>query len=232
MKPKLLSTLPGYTAAQFAADAFAGVTVAMVALPLSIAIAIASGADPAKGLITAIVAGFLISLLGGSRVQIGGLSLRRQGQVHLALFAFAALTLPVALAELPPPAPGSEVFWVPALLALSIGPVFFLVSAQAPLMQRWYAAHPQAGEPWALYAASNLGSFGGLIAYPLLAEPLLSLHAQAWAWSAGYLLLLGLIAAAAWMRRGLEVTIEPGPTGHGEAAPPVPRRRPSKETLR
>ncbi len=156
---------------------------------------------------------------------IGGLSLRRQGQVHLALFAFAALTLPVALAELPPPAPGSEVFWVPALLALSIGPVFFLVSAQAPLMQRWYAAHPQAGEPWALYAASNLGSFGGLIAYPLLAEPLLSLHAQAWAWSAGYLLLLGLIAAAAWMRWGLDVTIEPGPTGHGEAAPPVPRRR-------
>lgn len=72
MKPKLLTTLPGYTAAQFAADAFAGVTVAMVALPLSIAIAIASGAEPAAGLVTAIVAGFLISLLGGSRVQIGG----------------------------------------------------------------------------------------------------------------------------------------------------------------
>lgn len=72
MKPKLLTTLPGYTAAQFAADAFAGVTVALVALPLSIAIAIASGANPASGLITAIVGGFLISLLGGSRVQIGG----------------------------------------------------------------------------------------------------------------------------------------------------------------
>lgn len=72
MKPKLLTTLPGYTARQFAADTFAGVTVAMVALPLSIAIAIASGADPAAGLVTAIVAGFLISLLGGSRVQIGG----------------------------------------------------------------------------------------------------------------------------------------------------------------
>ena len=53
-------------------DAIAGVTVAMVALPLSLAIAIASGAEPAKGLVTAIVAGFLISLLGGSRVQIGG----------------------------------------------------------------------------------------------------------------------------------------------------------------
>lgn len=72
MKPKLLTTLPGYSAASFAGDAFAGVTVAMVAIPLSIAIAIASGADPAKGLVTAIVGGFLISLLGGSRVQIGG----------------------------------------------------------------------------------------------------------------------------------------------------------------
>ena len=72
MKPKLLSTLPGYSAKAFAADAFAGVTVALVALPLSIAIAIASGATPATGLTTAIVAGFLISLLGGSRVQIGG----------------------------------------------------------------------------------------------------------------------------------------------------------------
>ena len=72
MKPKLLSTLPGYTARQFASDAGAGITVAMVALPLSIAIAIASGATPAAGLVTAVVAGFLISALGGSRVQIGG----------------------------------------------------------------------------------------------------------------------------------------------------------------
>ncbi len=72
MKPKLLSTLPGYSAANFRADAIAGVTVAMVAIPLSIAIAIASGAAPATGLVTAIIGGFLISLLGGSRVQIGG----------------------------------------------------------------------------------------------------------------------------------------------------------------
>lgn len=72
MKPKILSTLPGYSGAQFGADCLAGVTVAMVAMPLSIAIAIASGAAPAVGLVTAIVGGFLISLLGGSRVQIGG----------------------------------------------------------------------------------------------------------------------------------------------------------------
>lgn len=72
MKPKILTTLKTYDRQQFTADLIAGVTVAMVALPLSLAIAIASGADPAKGLVTAIVAGFLISLFGGSRVQIGG----------------------------------------------------------------------------------------------------------------------------------------------------------------
>lgn len=72
MKPQILSTLPGYGGRALLADVVAGVTVALVAIPLSIAIAIASGATPAQGLVTAIVAGFLISALGGSRVQIGG----------------------------------------------------------------------------------------------------------------------------------------------------------------
>ncbi|UYV38963.1 SulP family inorganic anion transporter [Rhodobacteraceae bacterium D3-12] len=72
MTPKLITMLANYNARTFRADLLAGVTVAMVAIPLSIAIAIASGATPESGLITAIVAGFLISALGGSRVQIGG----------------------------------------------------------------------------------------------------------------------------------------------------------------
>lgn len=62
----------GYSAAHLRADAIAGLTVAIVALPLSMAIAIASGATPAQGLYTAIVGGFLVSALGGSRFQIGG----------------------------------------------------------------------------------------------------------------------------------------------------------------
>lgn len=126
--------------------------------------------------------------------------IRRQARIHLSLFALAALTLPIGLAELSPASPGMEVFWVPMLFAASIGAVFFMVSAQAPLMQRWYAQDPDAGEPWALYAASNLGSFGGLIAYPLLVEPYLPLHLQSWGWSVGYLLLLGLIVLAARSR--------------------------------
>jgi len=70
--PKILTTMQTYSWPLFRADALAGITVAMVAIPLSLAIAIASGADPEKGLITAIIGGFFISLLGGSRVQIGG----------------------------------------------------------------------------------------------------------------------------------------------------------------
>lgn len=72
MKPKLLTTLPAYTSRLLAADVIAGMTVAMVALPLSIAIAIASGAPPAAGLVTAVIGGLIVSALGGSRVQIGG----------------------------------------------------------------------------------------------------------------------------------------------------------------
>src|SRR6056297_2072721 len=83
MKPKILSTLPGYTAAMLRTDVLAGITVAMVALPLSIAIAIASGADPATGLTTAIIGGFLISALGGDRWKSGGRGARVSGRGHL-----------------------------------------------------------------------------------------------------------------------------------------------------
>lgn len=71
--PKLITVLgEGYTLARFRRDAVAGLTVAIVALPLAMALAIASGASPDKGLVTAVVAGFLISALGGSRAQVGG----------------------------------------------------------------------------------------------------------------------------------------------------------------
>jgi len=72
MKPKLFTTLKNYTKEQFISDATAGVIVGIVALPLAIAFGIASGVTPEKGIITAIIAGFIISAFGGSRVQIGG----------------------------------------------------------------------------------------------------------------------------------------------------------------
>jgi len=72
LKPKILTALKGYTARAFGADALSGLIVGIVALPLAIAFAIASGVSPDRGLVTAVIAGFIISLLGGSRVQIGG----------------------------------------------------------------------------------------------------------------------------------------------------------------
>ena len=70
--PKLFSTLRGYSRAQFGQDALAGIIVGIVAIPLAIAFGISSGVGPTEGLVTAIIAGLVISVLGGSKVQIGG----------------------------------------------------------------------------------------------------------------------------------------------------------------
>lgn len=72
LKPKLFSVMKTYTKEQFVKDVVAGIIVAIIALPLSIALALASGVTPEKGIYTAIIAGFIISFLGGSRVQIAG----------------------------------------------------------------------------------------------------------------------------------------------------------------
>ena len=71
-RPRLLGAVAGYDRGRFLADAGAGITVGIVALPLAMAFAIASGVKPEQGIFTAIIAGFLISALGGSHVQIGG----------------------------------------------------------------------------------------------------------------------------------------------------------------
>jgi hypothetical protein len=119
---------------------------------------------------------------------LGRAALRRQAAIHLTLFAIAALTLPIGLISIEPSASANPFLWVPWLLVVSIGPLFFVISAQAPLIQRWYA-FARDRDPYPLYAASNLGSFAGLLAYPLAVEPLLAIRDQRWVWSAGYVLL-------------------------------------------
>src|SRR4051794_3320569 len=124
---------------------------------------------------------------------LGRFAPRRQAMVHLALFAVAAAMLPIGLVDTTPPADANVFLWVPWFLALSIGPLFVVVSAQAPLMQRWFTLS-DGDDPYPLYAASNLGSFCGLIVYPLLVEPLLSLATQSLVWSLGYGCLALLVA--------------------------------------
>jgi SAM-dependent methyltransferase len=140
----------------------------------------------------------------------------RQALVHLALLLLAGLTLPIGLMAGDLPADANPFLWVPWLLLLSIGPLFFVVSAQAPLLQRWFAL-TRGGDPYPLYAASNLGSFGGLIAYPLLAEPLLAVSEQRWLWSLGYGALLLLVA---WC--GLQLPNAQEPDRAAASAEPAP----------
>jgi SAM-dependent methyltransferase len=141
---------------------------------------------------------------------------RRQAGVHLALFALAALWLPIGLTGATLPADAAPALWAPWFLASSIGPLFFIVSAQAPLMQRWYALESARGDPYPLYAASNLGSFAGLLSYPLLVEPLLTLEQQSLVWTAGYALLVLMVAACA-------LTVPPAAVeAMPEAAGPAP----------
>ena len=152
---------------------------------------------------------------------LGRLAPRRQAIVHFALFAAAALSLPIALIA-GAPSPGANIFlWVPWLLIVSIGPLFLVVSAQAPLMQRWFAL-AGGGDPYPLYAASNFGSFLGLITYPLMVEPLLPVAAQSLTWSVGYgLLALLLLGCALTLPR--EAPVEARAATAGPTRPMVVR---------
>ncbi len=125
--------------------------------------------------------------------------------VHLCVFALALCSLPLTLASGygKPPADG-EALWLMGLFVLSIGLPFFAVAANAPLLQAWFARtkHPQANDPYFLYGASNLGSFVALLAYPLVIEPFLTLRTQSVGWSAGFVLLMAMIAGAGLLMAG------------------------------
>jgi hypothetical protein len=125
---------------------------------------------------------------------------RHGALIHLAVLGVAALSLPLGIANGfgAPPSANIEL-WLLALFAASIGLPFTALAASAPLLQRWFASsgHPRSSNPYVLYAASNLGSFAALLAYPVLLEPLMSLRTQTAAWAAGFALLAILIALAA-----------------------------------
>lgn len=130
---------------------------------------------------------------------LGRFRLRNQVTAHVGLLLAATVFLPVGLSALTPPSDAQVFLFVPYLLLTSVGVLLFAVSAQAPLMQRWFADSAPGQNPYALYAASNLGSFGGLIAYPLLVEPNMHLMLQRWSWSGLYLLLVVLVVACGYM---------------------------------
>lgn len=145
-------------------------------------------------------------------------SLHMQIRVHLVLAVLAALALPLRVTGVfGDPPTGLPIPWLLGVLAVSIGAPFAVLSATAPLLQAWYArvrqGEPDAENPYVLYAASNLGSFVALLAYPTLVEPLLRLSTQRVLWTGGYALFVAMVVTLgvlSWRADG------------EDAAPPLP----------
>ncbi len=127
-------------------------------------------------------------------------SVRTQAIVHGCVLLAAIATLPLQVSDaLGPPDANAPVLWLLGVLTLSLGLPFAALSATAPLVQSWYARvradKPDGANPYVLYAASNLGSLIALLAYPVMVEPLLRLHTQAFSWSGGFVLFALLMGA-------------------------------------
>lgn len=157
-----------------------------------------------------------------AHVLVRALAPQRAAMVHLGFLALVAVSLPLGIAkgfEVPPSS--GVMVWLVGLFATSIGLPFIALSATAPLLQNWFVAtgHPQARNPYVLYAASNLGSFCALLAYPFAIEPFMTLHSQVLVWSAGYAALAIGICVAAFMAIR---PVDPSPgSSLAEAEPPT-----------
>jgi len=130
-------------------------------------------------------------------------SVRGQAIAHIAALIVAAVALPLRVNGLAgPPSSEHPNLWLLAVLGLSIGAPFAVLSATAPLVQAWHArtiGATEGKEPYVLYAASNFGSLIALLAYPIVVEPLTSLAGQRYGWSGGYalfVLVIGTLAVA------------------------------------
>jgi len=151
---------------------------------------------------TVLLAGYAYAHWLGTKTAIG-----TQIVVHLTVTLAASLSLPIAIASgWTPPTTGDATIWLLGLFAVSLGAPFFALAANAPLLQKWYAASggKDAEDPYFLYAASNIGSFGALMAYPFLLEPMFGANAQSQAWTYGYFALaIGLILCGWVASRGV-----------------------------
>jgi hypothetical protein len=147
--------------------------------------------------------------------------------VHLALLVVALLTLPLSIANGwgEPPASGYA-FWLLGLFAVSIGLPFFALAANNPLLQAWFVrtGHPNGTDPYFLYASSNIGSFLALLSYPVLLEPMFTLRTQNLIWTAGYGLLIVLIAACGMLLLRSPVKAGVDMPAEETDAPPPPWR--------
>lgn len=150
---------------------------------------------------------------------------RRQPWLHLVVLALPVLSLPLALPASAAPEDQSPVLWLLRTLTVMIGVPFVVLATTGPLLQRWYSWSdgPRATDPYFMFAAGNLGSFGGLLAYPFLVEPQLTLTGQRTLFTVGFgvfVALTALCAVTALRGRGVPVAAPAAP-----AVPPPDRRQ-------
>lgn len=165
-----------------------------------------------------------------AHVSTTRLGLRRQPLLQVVLLLAPLAVLPIGLPSWRPPASGFPAGWLLGLLAISVGLPFLALSTASPVLQRWFSAlgHEKSADPYFLYATSNAGSLVGLLAYPLVVEPLSTIRTQTLMWAAGYLLFVAVAAAAALtVRRRLPFATEVS----GQHAPP-PAALPARPQLR
>ena len=154
------------------------------------------------------------------------LGVRRQAILQVVLLALPILVLPLGLPDgWTRPGSANPIPWLLAFLAAAVGLPFFVLSTNAPLLQKWFAdtGHPSARDPYFLYAASNLGSMLALLSYPILIEPAIPLTTQRLYWSIGYgimAVLVGCCAVALWRA--------PRPATSGAASGPKSTSSPEK----
>jgi hypothetical protein len=140
------------------------------------------------------------------------------GIIHLGVCVLAFVCLPIGIAKwVGEPPEGEPYLWQLGMFAASIGLPFMAVSANAPLLQAWFArsGHPNAKDPYFMYAASNLGSMIALFGYPLFLEPTFGLSELSPLWAYGYAALVVAIAASFFLMRGAQANGVP-------EAPPAP----------
>ncbi len=149
---------------------------------------------------------FQTALLAGysyAHLVIARLPLRQTGLVHLAVTALALAFLPIALPDSWGEPPSDPYLWQLGLFATAIGLPFIAVSANAPLLQAWFAhsGHRQARDPYFLYAASNAGSLIALLSFPFVLEPVFGLTELALLWTGGFVLLIAALGLCFWTVR-------------------------------
>ncbi len=166
-----------------------------------------------------LLGGYLLTHLTSTR-----LSPRAQAATHLTLLIGAVALLPVAIpTSWQAPTDTNPVWWQLGILTITVGLPYLAVATTSPLVQRWFSLgrSSEAGDPYFLYAISNIGSFTGLLAVPLVLDRTMPITTQARWWTAGFVAFVLSCLAVAWL---VKPSRSPGPSSVGEEIADAPTR--------